>query len=402
MNADDIRAVGQEYAGLLRDYRRYLHMHPELSFQEVNTAAWIRDHLRALDIPMLDGIQGNSTVGVLKGEMEGPTLLFRADIDALPIVEENDLPFASQNHGVMHACGHDAHTATLLCLADYMSHHRELIRGTLKLVFQQGEDAMPGGGRFIVQDGVLDDVDRVFAWHCAPEVAVGDVVAAGGARTASFASLDIRIQGQGGHGGFPHRSVDSVSTAASVISAINDMHGWEIDPMESAAIIISHLETGQHAYYNVIPDTAIIEGCIRTHNNEVAEHLYQRVDEIVRGICLAKGCKGEIEWHKGYPALINDPVIADRLRGSLLTHGIHAIVTRPIMGAEDFGFYTMVRPGTYFNVGTRDPADERTFYPPHSPYFRIDERAMEYALETLVVTYLTESQIPGTVELRSE
>lgn len=389
MEIKHVKETVDGYAGLLREYRRYLHQHPELSFHEENTSAWIREHLAKLGIPMQEGVSGYSTVGILKGEEAGPTLLFRADIDALPITEETGLPFSSVNDGVMHACGHDAHTATLLCFADYLAKHRELIRGTVKLVFQQGEEAVPGGGSYIVADGVLEDVDMVFAWHCAPEVEVGDVVAAGGPRTASFANFDIQIKGKGGHGGFPFRSIDPVSTSALVVSAINELHGWCVDPLESATIIVSHVEAGQSKRYNLIPETALIEGNIRTHNNELAAELCQRVRTVASGICAAKGCESRVEIEEGYPSLSNDYQITKQIREALLEQGVHAIETKPIMGAEDFAFYTQVKPGTYFNVGTRNPEDENTFYPPHNSHFCIDERAMEYALETLIITYQT-------------
>ncbi len=382
-----LKKIVHEYSDLLREYRRYLHQNPELSFHEENTAKWVRRHLRELDIPVMEKIRGNSTVGILKGENEGPTLLFRADIDALPITESTGVPYASTNEGVMHACGHDAHTATLMCFADFLSHHREFIRGTVKIVFQQGEDCVPGGGKYIVEDGVLSDVDKVFAWHCAPEIEVGTVVAAGGPRTASFSNFEINIKGKGGHGGFPFRSIDPISTGALVVSAINQMIGWNVDPLESATMIVSRFEAGQHEYYNVIPENALIEGNIRTHNNQIATELYKKVKLTAEKICEAKGCECEFKLLKGYPALYNDKEITSCIRNALNKNGVHAVETKPIMGAEDFAFYTQVKPGTYFNVGTRNPKDENTFYPPHNAHFTIDERAMEYALETLLITY---------------
>ncbi len=382
-----LERIADEYGERLREYRRYLHQNPELSFHEENTAQWVRRHLNELGIPVVEGIRGNSTVGILKGEKEGPTLLFRADIDALPITEETGLEYASTHKGVMHACGHDAHTATLMCFADFLSHHRDLIRGTVKFVFQQGEDCVPGGGKFIVEDGVLDDVDKVFAWHCEPAVEVGTVIATGGPRTASFSNFEINIKGKGGHGGFPFRSIDPISTGALVVSAINQMISWNVDPLESATMIVSRFEAGKHEYYNVIPENAVIEGNIRTHNNEVAEELCRKVKLLAEKICEAKGCECEFKLLNGYPALHNDTETTNRIRNALNENGIHAIEAKPIMGAEDFAFYTQVKPGTYFNVGTRNSQNENTFYPPHSSHFTIDENAMVYALETLVVTY---------------
>lgn len=387
LSPEDVKSIVYDYAGKLREYRRYLHQNPELSFKETNTAKWVREHLKELNIPTVEGIRGNSTVGILKGETDGPTLLFRADIDALPITEESGVEFASKNEGVMHACGHDAHTATLMCFADFLSLHRDLIHGTVKFVFQQGEDCIPGGGKFIVEDGVLDDVDQVFAWHCAPEAEVGKVIAAGGPRTASFSNFEIEVKGKGGHGGFPFKSIDPISTGALVVTAINQLMGWTVDPLESATLIVSRFEAGQHDRFNIIPDTAVIEGNIRTHNNQVAEELCKKVQLTAEKICEAKGCQCDFKLLKGYPALINDAKITDHIRKTLVEYGIDAVVTKPIMGAEDFAFYTQVKPGTYFNVGTRNPEDENTFFPPHNSHFTIDETAMENALATLLVSY---------------
>lgn len=389
MIVEDIDKIAAGYGDLLRKYRRHLHTNPELSFKENATAAWVREHLAERGIPVADGVSGNSTVGIIKGSKEGPTLLFRADIDALPITEETGLSYTSANEGVMHACGHDAHTATLMCFADYLSKHRDIIKGTVKLVFQQGEEQFPGGGSIIVGDGVLDDVDSVYAWHCEPGQPVGTVVAAEGARTASCAEFDILVRGKGGHGGFPNRSIDPISTGAMIVSAINDMHGWYVDPMETATIVVTGFEAGKSGTYNVIPADAAIRGNIRTHNNELAERIYEKLEHLAGKICEAKDCECEFSLRRGYPALFNDADITEKVRDGLIENGIHAIKAKPIMGGEDFAYYTQEKPGLYFNVGTRNPDDDGTAFPPHSSHFCIDERAMEYALKTLIVAYNT-------------
>lgn len=368
-------------------YRRQLHQHPELSFKEAWTAAWVREHLEKAGIPVAEGVRENSVVGILKGDVPGPVLLFRADMDALPVTEQTGAEYASRLPGVMHACGHDAHTATLMCFAEYLAKHRELLKGTVKFVFQQAEEKAPGGGSLVVEDGVLEDVDAVFAWHCAPEHPVGRVVAAGGPRTASFDAYEIHIKGKGGHSGFPYKSIDPITTGALVVSAISQLAAWEVDPMDSVAMIVSHFSAGKHDVHNIIPEEAVIEGMIRSLNNDTAKRLLDRVEELAENICRAKGCTCQMVKIPGYPALSNDAVLAGRLRAALQARGVDAVEAAPVMAAEDFAFYTRICPGVYFNVGTRNPWREDTWYPPHNPHFDIDEKAMVYALETLLVVY---------------
>lgn len=379
--------VARGYREKLVEWRRHLHQNPELSFEEKETAAWIRNCLKEMGIPTLEGVRGNSTVGILKGEQSGPVLLFRADINALPINEDNGLSYASRVPGVMHACGHDAHTATLLCFADYLSRHKELIKGTVKLVFQQGEDKIPGGGRYIVEDGVLKDVDYVVAWHCAPEAEIGTVIAAGGPKTASFDNFEIHIKGVGGHAGFPFRAVDTVSTGALVVTAINQLIPWTVSPFETATLIVSHFAAGTPGAHNVVPEEAVIEGNFRSHSNEIPGRIFERIKEVTEHICKAKACTCQVIKLEGYPALCNHREVTEYLRECLNRDGIHAVPGEPIMGAEDFAFYTRECPGTYFNVGIRNPERPETFFPPHNPNFCIDEDAMVYALGTLCTAY---------------
>lgn len=381
------KQMAEEYREKLVAYRRHLHRNPEVSFEERNTAAWVRQRLGELGIPLMEGVRGNSTVGVLKGEGSGPVLLFRADMDALPIQEENDLEFRSAVAGVMHACGHDAHTATLMCLADFLANHRELVKGTVKFVFQQAEEKAPGGGSMIVEDGVLEDVDYAFAWHCAPEVLVGTVVAAPGPRTASCDSFEIQIRGKSSHAGFPSNGIDVVSTGALVVSALNQLLPWTVAPLDSATLVISRMEAGKHQLYNVIPESMAIEGNIRSLSNQTARILKQRIKEVTRHICAAKNCTCEISWIPGYPAMVNHEAVTKRVEQALVQAGIHAVTGDPVMAAEDFAYYLKEKPGTYFNIGSSNPEKPETMYPPHNPHFCIDESVMVWALETLLTVY---------------
>lgn len=385
INADEAAAGYKEE---LIKYRRHLHRHPELSFKEYETSAYVKEHLKKLNIPVLEGVSGNSVVGVLKGNKPGPCLLFRADMDALPVEEKTGLPFASVNPGVMHACGHDAHTAVMMCFAEFLAEHPELICGTVKLVFQQGEELVPGGGSLIVEDGVLDDVDNVFAWHCSPENDIGRVIASEGPRMSSFDNFEIIIKGHGGHSAFPQLSSDVATVAALIIMAYNALAMHTADPMDPVTMTISNIESGRHGIYNIIPDQARIEGNIRSLDNAAAQKILDRVEKTALSICAANECECEFIRHKGYPALINDLELTPRLREALIAGGIDARKSEPIMASEDFAFYTLKRPGTYFNVGTKNPADENTMYPAHNSFFRIDESALTLALKTFILTYM--------------
>ena len=398
--SDEIKEAVRKYGSALVEYRRHFHRRPELSFQEKETSALICKKLSEMGIPLMKGVRANSCVGVIEGEEPGPVLLFRADMDALPVTEETGLPYASERPGIMHACGHDAHTAVLLCFADFLSHHRDLVKGTVKLVFQQGEEKEPNGGSWIVEDGVLDDVDAVLAWHCSPELELGIVSASEGPRTASTGSFEIRIQGVGGHSGFPYRSVDPVSTGAMIVNAVNQLIGWTVDPMSAAALSVTYFEAGKKGAYNIIPDSAAIGGNLRSLTNETADKLFCRIRELAENICRAKGCTCEFMREDGPPAMENNRELSLRVKNALLENGINAMNTPPIMASEDFAFYTRKKPGVYFNVGTHNPLKPETACMPHNPRFCIDEEAMSIALEVFIVSYLELTKNPIAGERR--
>lgn len=388
MEIEDLKKEAEGYEEQLVRVRRQLHHHPELSFKEESTSAMIRSRLAELNIPIMEGVRGYSTVGVLKGSKPGPVLLFRADIDALPINEQSGVSFSSECPGVMHACGHDAHTSTLLAFADWISKHRDLICGTVKLVFQSGEDQLPGGGKFIVEDGVLDDVDYAFAWHCEPNLNVGELSVTGGPRSAAVECFRITIQGVGGHGGFPSRAIDPISTGAEITTAISQLINWTVDPFDTATITVSRFDAGLKGIYNIIPSTAVLEGHLRSLSNDTADLLLERLERLAKGICQARGCQCTFEVERGYPAMANDKKAADFLRQALQRGGMDAKETAPLMIAEDFAYYTMKVPGVYINNGTRDPARPETACSLHNPHFTIDEHAMVNALEAMMRIYV--------------
>ncbi len=383
-----------KYRDKMIEYRRYLHRNPELSFHEENTARFIREELGKLGLAPLKEVRGNSTAVVIDTGKPGPTLLFRADIDALPIHEETGLEFASVSPGVMHACGHDAHTAALLCFARHVLENVDTLCGRVKLVFQQGEEQLPGGGSMIVQDGVLDNVDYVFAWHCAPEAEVGQLVTQAGPRTAAFGNFIIELTGRGGHSGFPHMAVNPISAGAEIVSDINRITGSIINPQDSAVAVVSSFKAGQTGRYNIIPETAVIEGNIRTLGNGVMSAIFDKIEAVAMGISGAWGCACKFTRIEGHGSVVNDLALTGRIKAAFERAGINAVGAPPIMSSEDFSAYTGKRPGMFLNVGTQDPKHPETALPPHNPRFCISEEAMVYALEAMmaVLAEMTKSE----------
>lgn len=390
----NFKSEAMKYRDKMIEYRRYLHRNPELSFHEEGTARFIREKLEKQGLAPIKKVRGNSTAVVIDTGRPGCTLLFRADIDALPIQEETGLEFASVSPGVMHACGHDAHTAVLLCFAEHVRKNADKLCGKVKLVFQQGEERLPGGGSMIVQDGVLDDVDYVFAWHCAPETALGQIVTQAGPRTAAFGNFTIELTGRGGHSGFPHLAVNPIAVGAEIISGINRITGSIINPLASAVVVVSSFRAGQTGRYNIIPEAAVIEGNIRSLENGVMSAIFDKIEDIAMGISGAWGCTCEFNRIVGHGSVVNNSVLTERIKAAFEGAGINAVGAPPIMTSEDFSAYTDKKPGLFLNVGTYDPEYPETALPPHNPRFCINEDAMVYALEAMmaILAEMTKSE----------
>lgn len=369
-------------------WRRYIHEHPELSFKEENTAAFIRQKLEEFGVPMMSGIRGNSTVGVLCGEMRGPCVAFRADIDALPIQESNDLLFRSKTPKVMHACGHDAHTAILLALAKVLAQKRELIRGEVRFIFEQAEELIPGGARMLMEDGALNGVDHVFALHIRTNMDIGQVNIQPGARSAAIGSYEITITGRGGHSGFPHRAVDPITVAADVASSIYRIVPQRTDPQTASTLTVGYIHSDNKQSPNVICRSVTLGGSYRTTDNTLVEELLTWVKRTAQYICEANNCEMTMETVIGYPAVINrgeDYKFALRAAEKL---GFENIESQDIMGGEDFSYILEEYPGAYFTIGTRDKDDPRTGGARHSCDLVLGERGMMTGLRMLLGTYL--------------
>jgi amidohydrolase len=371
--------------------RRYLHQHPELAFQEENTARYVAARLAELGIPHQTGIAKTGVVGLIEGSAGprggGKTVLLRADMDALPIAEENDVPYRSQTAGVMHACGHDAHTAILLGVARLLHERRGDFAGTVKLLFQPAEEVPPGGAKPMIEAGVLEHprVDAAFGVHLAQDIPAGSIGVCAGPMTAAPDSINIRVRGLGGHAAGPHRCVDPIVVAAQIIVALQTLVSREVNPLRQAVVTIGNLHAG--AVRNIIPEEAIMEGTVRTFDEEVRQTLARRIPELARGIAAAMRAEAEATFEFGYPTLVNDHAMTDLVRGVVrdLLGPDKLLEREPSMVGEDMAYFLQRVPGCFFMVGTSNAA-RGLIHGHHHPRFDIDDEA---ALPVGVATLAT-------------
>jgi amidohydrolase len=356
--------------------RRDLHMHPELGFQEVRTARVVAEKLGALGYEVVTGVGKTGVVGLLQGGAPGErTVLLRFDMDALPIQEENDVPYRSQVPGVMHACGHDAHVAVGIGVATVLAKYRDQIPGTIKLMFQPAEEGL-GGAVAMIKDGVLDgpQVDVALGLHVSSGHEIGTAVVRSGAMMAASDKLAITVRGKGGHGAHPDQTVDSVLVAAQIIVALQTIVARNVDPEETGVVTIGAIHAGEAG--NVIADTAHMRGTIRSFNPAVRELLHKRIREVATGVASALGAVADVEVILGVDATVN----AEKPTGVIYQSAAEILgeaklnTTYRTPGGEDFSAVLARVPGNFFFLGTR--SDERSGYPHHNPHFDIDERAL--------------------------
>nr|WP_318540493.1 M20 family metallopeptidase [Terribacillus saccharophilus] len=358
------------------EWRRYLHQHPELSFQETETARFIADKLRSFGYEDIQtNIGGYGIVATLAGKTAGPTIALRADFDALPIEDEKETAYRSKTSGVMHACGHDGHTAALLGTAKTLIKHKESLKGKVVFLFQPAEEVPPGGAKAMIEDGALDGVDYVYGAHLNSAAPIGKIGVGEGFKMAAVDKFAITIQGKGGHGAAPHEAVDPIVIGSDIVSALQKIVSRRVNPLESAVVTLGVFQSGQA--FNVIPDTARLEGTVRTFNADIRQQVRKQIDSIVDGIATGFGATYSIDYLHGYPALYNHPeetALLQRLFAEEFGEE-QVIPLETGMGAEDFAYYLQEKPGSFFKVGSRNE-DTGTHYPHHHPKFDIDERAL--------------------------
>lgn len=365
------------------EWRRHLHQYPELSFQEVETPKMIAGILESYGVEVKTGIGGRGVVGTIRGAKPGKTIALRADFDALPIPDEKDVPYKSKVPGVMHACGHDGHTATLLAVAKVLCDNREKLSGNVVVLHQHAEELSPGGAIGMIADGCLDGVDVVFGTHLTSHAPTGTYLYAKGYAMAAADSFEIKIQGKGGHGASPHETIDAVAIGAQLVNQLQYIVSRQINPQKAAVLSVGSFHAGNAG--NVIADSAVLKGTVRSFDENVRQHMEREVASIVSGISQALHADCQLNYQTGYPAVYNHPAETDTfieiVKG--FAEDSHVVEMTPIMGSEDFAYYLQEKPGMFFFTGARNE-EIGAKYPHHHPLFDFDERAMVHAAKALV------------------
>ncbi|MEP6835196.1 MAG: M20 family metallopeptidase [Gemmatimonas sp.] len=368
-------------------WRRHLHMHPELSFHEHATAQFVFDTLSGMPGLELSRPTVTSVVAKLRGGQPGRTIAVRADMDALPITEENDVPYQSRVSGVMHACGHDGHTAILLGLAQILSEHREALPGEVRFLFQHAEELSPGGAEEMVQAGVMDGVDEVIGLHLWASSPVGKIALVPGPAMASPDTFQLTVIGKGGHAAIPHETVDPIAVGAQIVSALQHLVSRNVDPLDNVVVTVTQFIAG--TTFNVIPETAFLTGTVRTFDSTLRNTIPHLMERIIGGVTSAFGATYKFSFERGYRPVVNDPAMTARLAAIVEREfGAETLQTlRPSMGGEDFSAYQQKAPGVFAFVGARNEAEGITF-PHHHPRFQIDERSLDHGLRYLLAATL--------------
>lgn len=374
-----VQEIAEEIWPQVRDFRQHMHMHPELSFKEEKTMKFISQQLTDAGIEHRTGVAGTGIVADILGKGEGRVIALRGDIDALPIQEENDVPYKSQNEGRMHACGHDVHSASLFGAALILHRLKEDFSGTVRCIFQPGEEKIPGGASMMIAEGVLDDipVELIIGQHVFPDLPAGHVGFKPGMYMASADEVYITINGRGGHGAMPHLNIDPVVVMAEVVSNLQ-----QLVSRHAPATIPSVLSFGKviaNGATNVIPEKVTMEGTFRTMDETWRARAHGLIIQITRHIAEAHGATADIEVMKGYPFLKNDEALTinckEAAQGYLGEDLVHDLPIR--MTAEDFAYYSQKVPACFYRLGTSSPDGKRFKDSVHTPRFDIDENALK-------------------------
>lgn len=367
----EIAAEGEE----LIAWRRHLHEHPELAYEEVETARFVAEKLRAFGLDEVhEGLARTGVVGVIRGRGPGPAIGLRADMDALPIEERTNKPWASKIPGKMHACGHDGHTTMLLAAARHLARTRAFA-GTVYVIFQPAEE-LYGGAAKMIEEGLFErfPMERVFGLHNWPDLPAGEFAMRAGPAMAAADQFTIRLEGLGCHGAMPHQGRDPVLAAAALVAALQMLVAREVDPIDSAVVSVTRIVAGET--YNVIPDRAELWGTVRSFRSETRERLRRRLHEVAEGIAAAHRMTVSVSYERGYPTLVNSAeevslsaAVAAELVGPAKVHTDHP----PCTGAEDFAFMLEKKPGSYIWLGQGGGAEGRVC---HSPFYDFNDEVL--------------------------
>lgn len=383
---DELKAEIDELVPGLVAMRRDLHEHPELAFEEVRTSRIVAQRLQALGLEVQTGVAKTGVVGLLRGGAapeNARTIAIRADMDALPIHELNDIDYRSQTDGKMHACGHDGHTSIALTVADILSKRKAELKGNVKFIFQPAEERI-GGAKPMVEQGAMQGVDAVIGLHLISGLSIGKIGVRSGTVFASADSLEFTVKGKGGHAAMPEYAVDPVVISAQIITALQTLISREISPFSSAVITIATLKAG--TAFNIIPEQAILEGTMRSYSKEVRSHLLTRIAEVSQGIASAMRGSCEVKIIDGCPPCTNDAGMTKIVRQAAIdtvgAENVEESEAVRISGSDDMAYFLDAVPGCYFIVGSGNPQKE-TEYPHHHPRFNVDEDALPIGVEVL-------------------
>ena len=366
---DNLQAeIEERYGEKISALRRDIHREPELGFDTEKTARKVLDALEGLPLEIQTGVAQNGIVATLQGEGEGPAVGLRADMDALPITEETGLPFASEVGGKMHACGHDGHTSMLVGAAHALCGMRERLKGTVRFFFQPAEEG-GGGGRVMVEEGVADGLDSVFALHLWPGLPFGTAATRAGPIMAAADAFEMEVRGTGGHGAMPHLSADAVVVAAHVVTALQTVVSREVDPVEPAVLTVG--EIGAGTAFNIIPETARLGGTVRTLDEGLRKRMPERIEALAQGVARGMRADAHLDYTFSYPVTKNDAGAANHvLRVAEDLFGEEAVLelANPSMGAEDFAYFLRKVPGAFVWLGVGEDVSGL-----HTPQFAFDE-----------------------------
>lgn len=365
-------ATEETFYSQITETFHWFHQNPELSFEEYETTGRIRQFLEYHHVPVLDLDLKTGLAAEIKGKEEGPVIALRCDIDALPVQEETDLPYASCVNGKMHACGHDFHTTVMLYTAKKLQERREHLQGTVKILFQPAEESSVGALE-VIKTGVLDDVEAIYGLHTDITLPVGSLGISSGSITAAVDRFTVKLTGKGTHAAHPQDGIDPVLTASQIVTLAQSIVSRNIDPFSQGLLSITRVTAGNT--WNVIPQTAELEGTVRTmgrHNRQLIE---ERFRTLVEHVALSQGVKAEIDWLAGPPATDNAPCFEPLVSAAAKEQGLKAEDAPASLGGEDFAFYQENIPGFFIRVGTGES------YPSHHPKFKVDDRALESAAD---------------------
>lgn len=364
-------------------WRRQLHMHPEIANQEAQTSQLVAHVLEDAGIQVTRYPESTAVVGTLVGGRPGRTVALRADMDALPVQEDTGLDFCSQVTGKMHACGHDLHVSNLLGVASLLAAHREQVPGTVKFIFQPAEES-GGGGLPLVNAGVMEGVEKVFALHVQPEIPTGQILVTPGYCTSNTDRATVTIHGKGGHGAHPETAVDAIVIGAEIVGALQTIVSRNLAAQQAGVVTVGTFHAGEVC--NIIAETAEIQLSLRSLTKETRELLKERIGQLVQGIAAAHGATCQFDHHYGYPAAFNhEQAVKELLAAATPVLGEENVIVSPLasMVGEDFAYYAEKAPGTLFWLGARVPAGQQA-YPLHSPKVHFNEDCLKLGMEIMV------------------